>query len=377
MDNNVPTRDELVAASALLGQKRQAAIEHLEHRKSRRVEPNESTNDETEKGTKPGDDSQRSNNTERNQLDRILGSLGDTQGEPRSTSTTIDRADTEEQRYTGTAAAEEWSQSYAQWSRNYQGFIATLKDVYNFSLFSEWLRTHRDRCNQTMRCEGFCAGFRYDLAVRANAFQCDFVRNETALFPDVSKHREDIVEETLAGAKRYGEVGYINNPYINGGKKENFDPHTGKEKTMYDKEGKSGDRFQPRSTSGRTRSDYQGARGIRDDYNQDTRFRREDNSRGGGFRNRNGDAGYDDRTRDRSKNYKSQHGYRNNQTKRQRRYEPYIMSDHTRGSDDQNTTISWPTEVRCEMNLRVWEDALDRAGLREKYARRRRFPGRL
>ncbi|KAI7963397.1 hypothetical protein MJO29_003824 [Puccinia striiformis f. sp. tritici] len=86
MDNNVPTRDELVAASALLGQKRQAAIEHLEHRKSRRVEPNESTNDETEKGTKPGDDSQRSNNTERNQLDRILGSLGDTQGEPRSTS---------------------------------------------------------------------------------------------------------------------------------------------------------------------------------------------------------------------------------------------------------------------------------------------------
>ncbi|POV98453.1 hypothetical protein PSTT_14425 [Puccinia striiformis] len=26
------------------------------------------------------------------------------------------------------------------------------------------------------------------------------------------------------------------------------------------------------------------------------------------------------------------------------------------------------------MNLRVWEDALDRAGLREKYARRRRFP---
>ncbi|POW16688.1 hypothetical protein PSTT_01082 [Puccinia striiformis] len=202
-----------------------------------------------------------------------------------------------------------------------------------------------------MRCEGFCAGFRYDLAVRANAFQCDFVRNETALFPDVSKHREDIVEETLAGAKRYGEVGYINNPYINGGKKENFDPHTGKEKTMYDKEGKSGDRFQPRSTSGRTRSDYQGARGIRDDYNQDTRFRREDNSRGGGFRNRNGDAGYDDRTRDRSKNYKSQHGYRNNQTKRQRRYEPYIMSDHTRGSDDQNTTISWLTEVRCEMNL--------------------------
>ncbi|KAH9460961.1 hypothetical protein Pst134EA_017269 [Puccinia striiformis f. sp. tritici] len=63
---------------------------------------------------------------------------------------TIDRADTEERRYTGTAAAEEWSQLYTQWSRNYQGFITTLKDMYNFELFSSWFRTHWDRCNQIM-----------------------------------------------------------------------------------------------------------------------------------------------------------------------------------------------------------------------------------
>ncbi|KAI9622488.1 hypothetical protein H4Q26_015169 [Puccinia striiformis f. sp. tritici PST-130] len=211
---------------------------------------------------------------------------------------TIDRADTEERRYTGTAAAEEWSQLYTQWSRNYQGFITTLKDMYNFELFSLWFRTHWDRCNQIMRREGFCASFRYDLAVRANTFQCDFVRNKTTLFPDVSKYREDIAEETLAKARRFGEIGLIDNPYISGGKKEHYDPHTG-----------------------RFRGDYQVARGAREDYDQEARFRREENIRGEGHRNRNGETGYDDRTKDRSKNFKPQHGHRFEPTKGRRRFE--------------------------------------------------------
>ncbi|POW16052.1 hypothetical protein PSTT_01700 [Puccinia striiformis] len=84
---------------------------------------------------------------------------------------TIDRPNSEERRHTSLPAPGEWTQSYAQWSRNYQNFIATLKEVYCFQIFSEWFRIHRDRCDQLMRREGFCAGFRYDLAVRANAFQ--------------------------------------------------------------------------------------------------------------------------------------------------------------------------------------------------------------
>ncbi|POV94223.1 hypothetical protein PSHT_16348 [Puccinia striiformis] len=486
-----PTRDELVAASALLDQKqqaeildqkRQAAIEYLEHRRSGRMEPNGSTNGGTQRRTDPVDDDQRGGNAGMNQLDEILGSLGDTQavGEQRTTQAdsqppapvddrakdrsfllraarsatergnqkeadallrslaemfpeqgtvekerdgtipkapanimttdntevtkdndvsnrkdglkgsimkigavstaaanrtekkTVDRADTEERRYTGTAAADEWSQSYAQWSRNYQGFIATLKEVYNFTLFSELFCAHRDRCDQIMRREGFCAGFRYDLAVRANAFQCDFVRNETSLFPDVSKFREDIAEETLAEAKRYGETGYIDNPYISGGKKENFDPHTGKEKNLYakdrgDERGRGGNRFQSRTTPGRTRNEYQGSRSGRDDYDQDSRYRREDNSWGDRFRNRSGEFGYDDRVKDRSRNYKSQQGYRNDQSKGRKRYEPYMIGNRT-GGNDESTSVCWPTEVKCEMNLRVWTDALKRAGLSEKYA---------
>ncbi|KNE88331.1 hypothetical protein PSTG_18269, partial [Puccinia striiformis f. sp. tritici PST-78] len=79
---------------------------------------------------------------------------------------TIDRPNLEERRHTSLPAPGEWTQSYAQWSRNYQNFIAALKEVYCFQIFSEWFRIHRDRCDQLMRREGFCAGFRYDLAQR-------------------------------------------------------------------------------------------------------------------------------------------------------------------------------------------------------------------
>ncbi|KAI7945694.1 hypothetical protein MJO29_012082 [Puccinia striiformis f. sp. tritici] len=84
-----------------------------------------------------------------------------------------------------------------------------------------------------MRREGFCAGFRYDLAVRANDFQCEFVRGDTTIFPDVSKYREDIALKTLAEARQNEEIGFIDNPYIPGGRKDNFNPHTGIEKTHY------------------------------------------------------------------------------------------------------------------------------------------------
>ncbi|KNF05162.1 hypothetical protein PSTG_01789 [Puccinia striiformis f. sp. tritici PST-78] len=147
---------------------------------------------------------------------------------------TVDKSSTEERRYLGTPAPKEWSQSYAQWSRNYQSFIAALRD---------------------------------DLRVRANAFQCDFVRNEIAIFPNVSQFREDIAREALAEVRRNEETGYIDNPYISGGKKENYDPHTGLEKSTYgrnggEERGRNGNRPQQRSTTHRYRSEHNGPRGL-------------------------------------------------------------------------------------------------------------------
>ncbi|PLW30627.1 hypothetical protein PCASD_17763 [Puccinia coronata f. sp. avenae] len=109
---------------------------------------------------------------------------------------TVEKGGSNERQYTGLPAPGEWTQSYAQWLRNYQGFIKALWDVYKLNTFSEWFQIHKDRCNNLMQHKGFCLGFRYGLA-----------RNK--------------------------ENGYINNLYLPGGTKENFNPHTGLEKTNF------------------------------------------------------------------------------------------------------------------------------------------------
>jgi hypothetical protein len=82
-----------------------------------------------------------------------------------------------------------------------------------------------------MRREGFCSGFRYNLAVCVNAFQCNLFKSDTLIFGDVSRDRPEIAMETSAKAKRYEETSYIDNPYLPGGKRENYNPYTGLEKT--------------------------------------------------------------------------------------------------------------------------------------------------
>ncbi|POW19431.1 hypothetical protein PSHT_04707 [Puccinia striiformis] len=285
---------------------------------------------------------------------------------------TVDKSSTEERRYSGTPAPKEWSQSYAQWSRNYQSFIAALRDVYNFTVFADWFKIHRDRCDEMMRSGGFCAGFRYDLRVRANAFQCDFVRNEITIFPDVSQFREDIAREALAEVRRNEETGYIDNPYISGGKKENYDPHTGLEKSTYgrnggEERGRNGSRPQQRSTTHRYRSEHNEPRGYREDYKAVGRSRREEQPYGGkrGYEGR--ERGYEERPSDRAKGYKPHQGYKNDSARGRRRHELIRERDNLRDDEKTKPPVRWPTEVTCEMNTTVWKEALTRAGLLPKY----------
>ncbi|PLW52395.1 hypothetical protein PCASD_00005 [Puccinia coronata f. sp. avenae] len=174
---------------------------------------------------------------------------------------TVNRATSDKRRYTGLPAPGEWTQSYAQWSRNYQGFINALKNVYKFATFSEWFCIHKDRCDNITRREGFCSGFRYDLAVQANVFQCDLYKSNTLIFADVLEDRPEIATETSAEAKR---------------KKENFNPYTGLEKTAphlgkaaqeskargANFQGKqAGGRFEPYSNGGQRKDDTYRGRG--------------------------------------------------------------------------------------------------------------------
>ncbi|PLW26889.1 hypothetical protein PCANC_27031 [Puccinia coronata f. sp. avenae] len=101
----------------------------------------------------------------------------------------VDRGSSEERRYTGHPAPSEWSQSYAQWARNYQCFIKTLREVYDYGKLADWALIHRDRVDGIMLKNGLCAGLRYDLAVRSNAFQCNTIHKGEDCFPDISLKR--------------------------------------------------------------------------------------------------------------------------------------------------------------------------------------------
>jgi hypothetical protein len=50
------------------------------------------------------------------------------------------------------------------------------------------------------------------------------------IFANVLKDHPAIANKTSAEAKHYKETSFINNPYLSGGKKENFNPYTGLEK---------------------------------------------------------------------------------------------------------------------------------------------------
>ena len=105
-----------------------------------------------------------------------------------------------------------------------------------------------------MRREGFCAGFQYGLAVRANAFQCNMIRQETNCFPNVSRYSKKMAEEEIAEAGRRDKNQYIDNPYIMGGAQAQFDPHTGLKKAIQPQKG--GHKPAPRgsNTQGRQKS---------------------------------------------------------------------------------------------------------------------------
>jgi hypothetical protein len=67
---------------------------------------------------------------------------------------TFDKNNPDKRRYTGQPTPSKWTQSYAQWSRNYQSFSGALQDIYTFKTFSEWVHIHRDKCNERVSAPG-------------------------------------------------------------------------------------------------------------------------------------------------------------------------------------------------------------------------------
>jgi hypothetical protein len=141
------------------------------------------------------------------------------------------------------------------------------------------------------------------------------------IFANVLKDHPAIANKTSAEAKHYKETSFINNPYLSGGKKENFNPYTGLEKAAVQTgkaaqdskarganfQGKQGKgRWEPynagnqrEENSYRGRGNPDGPRYRDSRNNRDSRDRRNDSDREPSRQQDNGD---------RFKGYKSQQG---------------------------------------------------------------------
>ncbi|PLW47634.1 hypothetical protein PCASD_04062 [Puccinia coronata f. sp. avenae] len=254
-----------------------------------------------------------------------------------------------------------------------------MQEVYNYKTLAEWLTIHKNRVDEIMQRDGFCAGFRYDLAVRTNAFQCDTFSDGKIVFPNISLHRPTIKQQTYSEARAKDELCFLDNPYVPGGQQEEYDPHTGCLKTNQSKKQNTNTRLGGQNQNGRTnsfrRDSYRSPRNRDDRDSSPDQNRQENNPRGqnGDDRrgNRNRNRNQDSRARDRACNHSAPQGQsspKEGQRTPQRnkpRVPPPPLSPHGPSFEPQAATpdretlqvtqaepraATWPSGVSCEMN---------------------------
>ncbi|EHS62690.1 hypothetical protein PGTUg99_014793 [Puccinia graminis f. sp. tritici] len=134
--------------------------------------------------------------------------------------------------YKGFAFVQEWTQTYAQWTRNHRAFCKTLHDVYKIKKFSKLLATHKNNCDDITEEFGFMVAFRYDMEVRNNTFSHRITDEDVKnAIPDISQRKESVVEQCYNVSRNFGELEWEENLYAPGLSHCNHDPLTGYVKT--------------------------------------------------------------------------------------------------------------------------------------------------
>ncbi|EFP77763.1 uncharacterized protein PGTG_03719 [Puccinia graminis f. sp. tritici CRL 75-36-700-3] len=130
--------------------------------------------------------------------------------------------------YKGFAFVQEWTQTYAQWTRNHRAFAKTLHDVYKIIKFSKLLATHKNNCDDITEEFGFMVAFRYDMEVRSNTFSHRITDEDVKkAIPDISQRKESVVEQCYNTCRNFGELEWEENLYAPGFSHSNHDPLTG------------------------------------------------------------------------------------------------------------------------------------------------------
>ncbi|EHS63726.1 uncharacterized protein PGTG_21802 [Puccinia graminis f. sp. tritici CRL 75-36-700-3] len=289
--------------------------------------------------------------------------------------------------YKGFSFVQEWTQTYAQWTCNHRAFAKTLHDVYKIIKFSKLLATHKNNCDDITEEFGFMVAFRYDMEVRSNTFSHRITNEDVKnAIPDISQRKESVVEQCYNTCRNFGELEWEENLYAPGLLHSNHDPLTGYLKPLRNGNGYQashhnnamianpnlqGQIWMNSPTNGYMNSNMNGG------YSYNPRANHHANGQGGGSGNQGFQNGAK-RPRGGYKggNYTEGYGNRNDGgqasgKKNNHNKHPLDIVQSSRpfaeSDDNPNARIEWPQGVKCEMNIELWEEALQKAGILSKY----------
>ncbi|PLW14982.1 hypothetical protein PCASD_18278 [Puccinia coronata f. sp. avenae] len=130
-------------------------------------------------------------------------------------------------RYNGYPYPSKWTLTAGKWERLHCSFSTTLRDMYDYGQFCDWLAVHKSNVDDLHNNKCFMVALRYSIWIRTNTFAIHIVKNNESYVTNISKFRRDIVKQCKATVAKFGELSFINNPYAPGGPRANWDPITG------------------------------------------------------------------------------------------------------------------------------------------------------
>ncbi|KNF06231.1 hypothetical protein PSTG_00738 [Puccinia striiformis f. sp. tritici PST-78] len=267
--------------------------------------------------------------------------------------------------------------THSSWTTNHHKFHKTLINVYDITKFAALLLIHKKHCDDLIDEKGFMVAFWYNMQMRSNTFCHRIPVNGKSCIPDISQRKDHLIEHCYTVARNYGELKWKDNHYAPGHSHSSIDPITGQPKQNLHQIRNNNFDFNPTDNPVHVFQNqgpwmFQNQAGsFSQPFHQGPKNQNQHRD------NQNGNALPGGEPRKRSKG-----GYKGSKF-----IDGYVdkRSSNTNGNNQNNApsgsgshsviTVSkqlsilpnWPSRVKCEMNIPLWEAALRNACLDEMY----------
>lgn len=134
------------------------------------------------------------------------------------------KADKEIDKYRGHPYPGEWTQSRFEWGGNFDTFITTCRDTYNYISFADALETRKRNVITIFKQQrSWVVAFRYDLTIRKATFA---IRNPGEAIPNPALEPPGLLNEIYYAARSQDDLNTEDNPYKKGGPKFGRNPYS-------------------------------------------------------------------------------------------------------------------------------------------------------